>query len=156
MHLFNLHQQSYAYEIGEHKGLWGMVDNDPLRPTWPLILLWISAAPKSGKPDKYYFRFDFNGYPTNAPTTCPWDIVKNQKLAYESWPTGGAMVSSVFNTGWNGGNSLYAPCDRGGDLPGHPNWAVQYPKYYWQPHFTFIKYLDFLYEILNCGDYQHS
>lgn len=154
-HLFNAHIQSYAYEIGELKGQWGVVDFDPLHPAWPVVLLWVAASPKSGKPDRYYFRFDFTGYPATAPTACPWNPEKNEKLVYADWPRGGPMINSVFNTGWNGGNSLYAPCDRGGDLPGHPNWANEHPVYYWKPNFTFITYLKFLHEILNSGDYQH-
>lgn len=134
-------------------GKWGIVDAGPLYPTWPVVDIWVAAHEKVGSPDKYYFRFNLSGYPSTAPTACPWNIATNQKLAFDKWPKGGLLVSSVFRIEWFNRNALYAPCDRGADLPGHSNWAQQHAEYYWQSTFTIHKYLRFLYEILHTGDY---
>lgn len=149
--LFDTHMQSHGYQIGAVKGQWGLAETPASN--WPVLFFWVAAAPRQNKPDRYYFRFDLNGYSAAAPTARPWDAEKNERLDFSKWPTGGPLVANVFKTSWKNGESLYAPCDREADLQGHSNWAVQHPQYYWQPGFTFVRYLEFLYDLLNSGDY---
>ena len=153
LQLYIQHTKKAEFIIGVEKGHWGIVGEDPQCSTWPLVYLWVSAPERGNGSHRYYFRFDLTGYPAQAPTACPWDMQKGHKLAYEEWPGGGSIVNTVFRTDWNNGNSLYAPCDRLADLPGHPDWANTHTDFYWNSTRTIVTYLNFIYETINSGSY---
>lgn len=153
--MFNKHLGEANFQLAVDKGLWGVVDEDPQHPSWPVVIIWIAAKPKKSCPDKYYFRFNVAGYPNQAPTACPWDISKNQKLEHSLWPQGPKLVSLVFKPSWDHGNSLYAPCDRVA-ISGHPNWANDHPDLWWTSSSKITVYLNFLHGLLNSSDYENS
>lgn len=150
--LFITHLQSGAYEVGAAKGMWGNADPTPNCPTWPFAFIWVAAGSKPGSPDRYTFRFDLTGYSASAPLALLWDMERNSRLAHEHWPKGKGHIPTIFNPAWRG-QSLYAPCDRGAELGGHSNWAIEHRAYYWRPTFTIVKYLQFLYDILQSPEY---
>lgn len=154
---FKKHLELSSFIYGEQKGKWAVL-GDPEWPDWPKVLIWVKAAVKPNGPSGFYFRFDLTNYPAIAPTACPWDKEKNERLEFEIWPAGPKFVSSVFRrAGWAGGNALYAPCDRLGDLSGHPAWKQQHPEYFWNKETsTIITYLNFLNAMLNSNDYASS
>lgn len=87
---------------------------------WPMAFFWVAASAKAHGRERYEFRFDLSGYSAQAPTACPWDVTRKERLAISDWPKG-PRVSSVFrpNDTWpHGQNALYAPCDRVA-IPGH-------------------------------------
>lgn len=147
--LFNKHVEEPGFQIGVDKAMWGIIEDDEQRPTWPFVIIWISAAEKEDCPDRFYFRFNLDKYPAQAPTAYPWDIVKKQKLENKSWPCGGSIVSSVFKTG---AESLYLPCDRVAMIQ-HENWKQEHKNLWWQPHFKITVYLNFVYNLLNSTAY---
>jgi hypothetical protein len=153
--LFITHLKSGDYEVGAAKGMWGNADADPSCSTWPFVYLWVAAASKTGSPDRYTFRFDLIGYSAAAPLALPWDTTTGSRLADHLWPQGPPPICTIFNPGWRG-KSLYAPCDRGAELSEHSGWKATNPEYYWQPTFTIVKYLQFLYETLHTPEYSQS
>ena len=149
--IFRLHTASAEFRQGIDEGMWDIVENK-VQMQGPFVIIWIAARQKPGCPDKYFFRFNLQNYPSVAPTACPWDVDTDQRLPDEKWPKGGPQVSTVFNPNWNK-NALYAPCDRVA-MEGHREvWEKQFPDYWWQPHFTIVKYLNFVYRRLNSSDY---
>lgn len=155
--LFNRHVSDAAFQTGVDKGMWGIVGDDPTRLTWPVVIIWVAAAPKTGCPDKYYFHFDLNGYPAAAPTAYPWDLTTGAALTEVNWPKGSVLVSRTFRTDWrpNGQYALYAPCDRL-SMNGHLQWQQEHPHLWWQPTFDIMVYLHYLYSLLNSVDYAAS
>ncbi|MCC7302470.1 MAG: hypothetical protein IT233_07505 [Bacteroidia bacterium] len=154
LQLFNTHVEEAEFQIGVDNGMWGIVDDNPQRPTWPYVIIWVQASPKPNAPNMYYFRFELSGYSASAPTACPWDIDGNQRLPDNLWPKGNKFVSSVFRPSWNP-NALYAPCDRLA-MGGHGDWQARHPELWWQPTFKIDKYLHFLHRLLNSADYVNS
>lgn len=148
---FKQHVSEAGFQIGVDSQMWGIHNEDPEYPTWPFVTIWVKAALKDNYPDKYYFRFDLSGYPSQAPTACPWDADSNIRLVNEKWPKGSKFVSNTFNPGWNP-NALYAPCDRLA-MPGHEGWQAVFPELWWQSHFKIQVYLHFLHRLLNSSDY---
>lgn len=152
--IFHQHVIDAVFQTGVDKNMWAMVDENPEYPTWPFIIIWIKAAIKKDRPDKYYFRFDLSGYPNIAPTACPWNSETNSRLENHLWPRGSKFIKNTFNYGWNP-NALYAPCDRLA-MPGHDGWKTQFPDLWWQPSFKINVYLNFIYRLLNSSDYANS
>ena len=149
--LFNQHVNDADFQSGIDQGMWGIQDYDPEYPAWPIVLIWIQATAKLGCPDKYFFRFDLNGYPSIAPTACPWDATTNVRLDNSMWPKGSQFVSKTFNFSWKP-DALYAPCDRVA-MPGHEPWQTEFPELWWQSSFKINAYLNFLHRLLNSSDY---
>jgi hypothetical protein len=152
--LFRQHIQEPSFINGLERGMWGFGTDDMDFPQWPNIVLWVEAAPKPSRPDKYHFKFDLSGYPGAAPTACPWNAVNNTRLDNASWPKGAKFVSNTFNPAWNP-CALYAPCDRLA-MPGHEIWQAHFPELWWQPSFKLIIYLQFLHRLLNSSDYANA
>lgn len=152
--IFHQHITDTEFLAAVDSGMWGIKDEDHQYCTWPVVLIWVQAAPKNSRPDKYYFRFDLSGYPSSAPTACPWNISTNTRLENNQWPRGRKFVSNTFNYGWNP-NALYAPCDRIA-MQGHDAWRIQFPELWWQSSFKINVYLNFLHRLLNSSDYANS
>lgn len=152
--IFHEHIQSAEFQAGVDRGDWGVHQENPEYPEWPIVVLWISALEKPGKPNRYYFRFDLNAYPQVAPTACPWNIATGARLDNGLWPRGSALVSFTFNFGWNA-TALYAPCDRVA-MVGHDLWRTQFPDLWWQPSFQITVYLKFIHGLLHSSDYARS
>ena len=145
--LFKEHLNDVSFLAGCDRGKWGLHGSVEAL-TWPVAYFWIRAAEKSGVPDRYSFQFDLNGYPSSAPTACPWDMAKNARLENGLWPKGTSLVSKVFNFG----TSLYAPCDRIA-MNGHNDWQTVHKEWWWQPSHTFVNYLRFVHGLLQTEDY---
>ncbi len=154
LELFNKHIKEAEFQIGLDKGMWGIVDENLQRPNWPYVIIWIKAAKKINAPDKLYLRFELSGYPSSAPTACPWDMSSNQPLPNDLWPQGNKFVSATFRPSWNN-KALYAPCDRIA-MVGHEGWKTQWPNLWWQPTFKIDVYLHFIHRLLNSSDYANS
>jgi hypothetical protein len=119
---------------------------------WPYPVIAVSAAPRSGAPPEFGFRFECSGYPQQAVTAQPWDLAANAPLAARLWPRGKLIVPSVFRPEWQGGSCLYLPCDRI-SMNGHEVWLHQHPSRLWQPGRGILCYLEQVYDLLNQDDY---
>jgi len=121
--------------------------------TWPILVMWASAAPRPSSPDKYFFRFTLDGYPNNPPTSyiC---LADGSKAPDPKWPSGLNDVAMAFCvSGWNNRSGLYAPWDRVG-LTAHPEWKDQHKGVAWEKTFTITHYLNRVYNLLNHDDYK--
>ncbi len=146
--LFNKHVEEASFQMGVDDGMWGIADENPQPLTIPIVLIWILTNFGSSIAERVYFRFDISGYPSQAPTACPWDITTNQRLQNDLWPKGNENINSVFNPNWNNGTSLYCPCDRMA-IHGHVQWQNDYPEWWWRSDFKIDKYLNFIHKLLN-------
>ena len=145
--LFKQHLKEALFLSGVEESLWGL-EGEEKDINWPYAILWCRATPRGSGYNKYYFRFNLDGYSESAPTAIPWDISKNQPLTAETWPAWSEPLQKVFNPKWNNGASLYAPCDRIAMI-NHGQWPANHPADYWTPKSTIVKYLEFLVKILN-------
>lgn len=152
--IFLQHLHEAEFQAGSDRGNWGIYGDGAGLPDWPVVIIWVKASPKPGKPDRFYFRFELLGYPASAPTACPWEVATNARLRNEHWPKGPKLVTPTFNYGWNA-NALYAPCDRVA-MVGHDGWRTQFPELWWQSTFNITVYLHFLYQLLHSSDYEKS
>jgi hypothetical protein len=140
--IFLNHLDSPEYQSGEIEGRWGILDQEN-RPTWPILFFWISA--RNSK--VYNFKFDFTGYPENAPTAVLWDLEKKSVLAAVERPNFSKRAIQVFKI-W-GHECNYLPCDRLA-FQGHSSWLHEHAALIWNnQQDTFIKYLNELFQILN-------
>ena len=143
--LFRAHLEEAFFRVGVVKSKWDLHGQI----NWPTAIFWCKAATGQSEMEKIFLRFDFSGYPNAAPTACPWDIVKNQRLDPALWPKGRPAVDKVFNAGWRA-DALYAPCDRIA-MNGHEPWRDQHKAYWWTPESNLVTYLTFIFELLNKG-----
>ena len=138
--LLKAHLETVAFQSGIADGSWGIIQDERL--TKSFVLIWILA--KTG--DKYFFRFDLNGYNEQAPTAILWNNEGNIPLEQSQWPLFNKRAKQVFKK-WR--DCLYIPCDRIA-LNAHAQWPSQYPNLRWKPfEDSIIKYVDELYHILN-------
>jgi hypothetical protein len=133
-----------TFRLGEAEGRWRLI-----KVSWPFA--FISVFAKDGV--EYELRFNCSGYPEMAPTGGPWDVERNQILAFNRWPRGsGGRVSAVFRTDWKNGTALYLPCDRE-SFAGHENWRAEMPSKIWRPKDGIVQYLELVHELLHSRDY---
>lgn len=146
--LFKAHLEEASFQSGVDAGKWGL-RGEPKDLVWPYAVIWVAADKEVYAPEKIYLRFDLTGYPTAAPTSCPWNIQTNQRLEDAAWPRLTGKFRLVFRHDWQIKDALYAPCDRLA-MAGHQNpWEKQFPMWWWQPKFTIVKYLTFVHLCLN-------
>ena len=132
------------FRLGLVEGRWRIV-----RTAWPYAVVAVSA--KDAR--EFVLRLNCSGYPQSPPTGGPWDIGRDQVLAFAEWPVGkGGRVSAVFRTDWKRGTALYMPCDRE-SIKGHDGWRQQMPSKVWRPSDGIVQYLEQVYELLHCRDY---
>jgi hypothetical protein len=139
------HLQSARFQAGVDAGRWRLVSM-----TWPHALIAISAAPREGAPDEFVLKFELTGYPTSAPTGCPWDLNGDVILEAGKRPKG-TRVGHIFRPDWEQGRALYAPWDRLGQ--GHGDWATRHPMYVWNARRDLTFYLTNVHDALNSDDY---
>lgn len=139
------HVRSARFLAGADAGRWRLVSM-----AWPHALIAISAAPREGAPDEYVLKFELSGYPTTAPTGCPWDLDRDVILPAGKRPKG-SRVGQIFRTDWREGRALYAPWDR--LALGHADWAAKYPMYIWNARRDLTFYLTNVHDALNNDDY---
>ena len=133
-----------AFRLGAIEGRWRLVET-----AWPYALIAVTA--NDGR--EYVLRLECAGYPQRPPTGGPWDVVRNEVLAFDQWPRGkGGRVSAVFRTNWKRGTALYLPCDRT-SIAGHDNWRHEMPSKVWQPAGGIGQYLELVHDLLHCRDY---
>jgi hypothetical protein len=149
--LFDRHIADGRFLVGVMEGMWGLHGYEPGGSTWPFVDIWISAAAKAEAPDRYYFRFQLDGYTAAPPMAMPWDVSKNTDLDGTKWPKGGPVTTSIFKPGYG----LYTPFDRRGH-GGHPDWPAQYPHYFWRSTFRIEDYLHHLHRTLQSPDYANN
>ena len=78
-----------AFELAVYLGRWRIV-----RIAWPIVEIEVTAAPRSGAPDAYGFRFDCTGYPQDPPTARPWLLANDTALPFALWPAGSRRYSA--------------------------------------------------------------
>jgi hypothetical protein len=140
--IFLEHLNSAEYQSGEIEGRWGIINSEN-RQTWPILFFWIISTVGN----KYYFKFDFTGYPQCAPTAIIWDIDEDLPLSKEKRPNSTPRQNQAFKE-W-GKPCNYLPCDRMA-FEGHPTWPQLHPTLIWNSQKdNFLKYLNELYQILN-------
>ena len=131
------------FRCGQVEGRWRHVAT-----TWPHVIIAVSAE-VIGQPDaEVGFRFECSGYRQAPVTGHPWDVDGNAPLPATRWPSGNAILKSIFRPDWKEGKCLYLPCDRMA-LEGHDQWRAQYPNRLWQPARGIICYLEQLHDLLN-------
>lgn len=135
------------FRCGHLEGRWRHIDT-----TWPHVVIAVSAPERTNAPVEYLFRFECSGYRQKAVTARPWDLESNSPLPPSRWPSGNAIIKSVFRPDWNSGQCLYLPCDRIA-MEGHTDWPAQYPNRLWQPSRGIICYLEQIYDLLNQSGY---
>jgi hypothetical protein len=135
------------FRCGEIEGRWRNLST-----TWPHTVIAVSAVIRPNSPTEYGFRFECTGYRQVPPTAQPWDLVSNAALPPSQWPTGRALVPSVFRPQWKNGGCLYLPCDRM-SIEGHGNWQNEHPARLWNPARGIVCYLEQLHDLLNSNDY---
>jgi hypothetical protein len=145
--LFMAHLEGAAFKSGADAGKWDLSGDAPAI-VWPHAVIWVQADAKIVQQGKIYLRFTVDNYPCWAPTACPWDATTNSKLPNHLYPRLRGKFHKVFRYDWNGGNALYAPCDRIA-MAGHEQWRHAYPYWWWKPEFTIVKYLSFVHLCLN-------
>jgi hypothetical protein len=118
--------------------------------TWPNAIIAISAGPRAGAPDEYYFRFELTGYPVTGGTAQVWNI-EEERLATEAERPKVTYTPSPFRTDWLEGKALYIPCDRLA-APGH-QWASDHAGSFWDPERGISKYLIYVHGRLNEDGY---
>lgn len=138
------HLNSPEYQSGEIEGRWGIVINEN-GPSWPVFFIWVASS--TG--ERFDFKFDFNGYPSSAPTGVLWDVKNSCVLAPEKRPKHTKRAQQIFKH-W-GSPCNYLPCDRLAFDPGHAaSWRTQHPNLIWNSQSdTFQKYLNEVYQALN-------
>ena len=141
------------FKLGIVNSKWGVEDNSNERPNWPLVLIWITAAKRENGPEKFYFQFNLDNYPSEGPTICIWDIENNKALPANKRPKGQVDFARIFRNDWEGGIHLYVPYERH-SLATHPDWPLQYPSLSWKSGDCITKALEHLYHILNSIDYE--
>lgn len=119
---------------------------------WPHAMFAVSAAERPNSPVEYSFRFECTGYPQTPPAAQLWDLESNSPVFANQRPLGKGLVSVVFRMDWEGGKSLYLPCERVA-INSHPDWRTQHPSRLWNPPRGIVCYLEQLYDILNSNDY---
>ncbi len=144
--LFKSHLEEAPFLSGSDAQKWGLFGQVG-EIAWPYAILWVAADPTILAAGRIYLRFDLTGYSADAPTACPWDIKAMARLENSLWPKRTGKYAKVFRLDWNG-SALYAPVDRAA-IPGHGQWQQQFPAWWWQPHFTIVKYLEFVHRCLN-------
>ena len=133
-----------AFRLGVVEGRWGLIET-----AWPYAFTAVTAWDGC----EYVLRLNCAGYPQVPPTGGPWDVIRNEVLAFDRWPRGrGGRVSAVFRTDWKGGTALYLPCDRE-SIAGHENWRHEMPSKVWRPAGGIVQYLEVVHALLQCGDY---
>lgn len=133
-----------TFRLGEVEERWRLLDE-----RWPYVFIGVFARDTR----MHVLRMDCTGYPQNPPTAGPWDMDRDDVLAFNLWPQGqGGRVTAVFRTDWKGGTALYAPCDRQ-SIAGHDNWKNEMPSKIWRPERGIVQYLEFVHELLHCSDY---
>ncbi len=135
------------FRCGEIAGRWRHVYT-----RWPYVVIAISAPPCPNGPAEFAFHFECTGYRQTPVTAQPWDIATDAALPFARWPTGRAIIPSIFRIAWKGGQCLYLPCDRM-SIEGHDVWRTQHPSRLWQPSRGIICYLEQLYDLFHQSDY---
>src|SRR4029077_3243097 len=83
--LFKAHLEEAPFQSGVDSRKWGL-HGDAKEITWPHPTIWIRADPKIVPAGKIFLRFTVDGYPAEAPTSCPWAPEKNARLENSLWP----------------------------------------------------------------------
>ncbi|MCW5765166.1 MAG: hypothetical protein KIT68_04235 [Phycisphaeraceae bacterium] len=116
--------------------------------------LWTKARALKDSPDRFFFKFDFTNYPTEAPTGCLVDPETGELLPQEKRPKGSERVAIVFRTNWKDGTALYHPYDRVA-IEGHSAWPTTHPHLIWTPKHTICDLLIELHGLLDSEEYTH-
>ena len=156
--IFERDLASDAFQAGCVRGRWGLLDDTNRLQgvpaiAWPNVVIWIAAAPRLKSPDRYYFYFDLEGYPTAAPTAYCWDTATRKVLSDPQWPRSRDAEELTFRQNWpgNGARALYAPWDRTAQA-GH-DWG-HLTGQMWNPEkHTIVDYLRLTHELLNADHY---
>jgi len=141
------HINSPEFQKGISEGRWGL-NNDDTRADniWPNRLIWINCNIPDLL-DKYFFKFDFTGYNSDAANAIPWDITNGNTLPVENWPKGSQILEKVFRPSWRK-DGLYVPFDRVA-IKTHSDWPTKYSNKIWKPGDNVIEYINYLHGLLN-------
>ena len=143
--IFSDHLGNVDFQLGLENYDWGI---DEIERDWPNKIIWIKSHIKINGTEKIYLFFNLENYPEQAPTSYPWDILKDTKLIASEWPKGNPSINSAFNAGWKSGSALYIPCDRIA-MQGHENWKQNHPDIWWTSDKTITHYLKTVFRLLN-------
>lgn len=122
---------SGAMRLAADEGLYGVTAVD-----YPIVHAWVAVGG-----ERLDLRIDCTMYPSQAPTSQPWDREAGAPLPVPLWPVGD-QPPGVFRRDWSpsNGNAPYLACDRRG-LETHPDWST-IPHRAWTSSRTLADYLD--------------
>ena len=140
---FRVDLHAEPFSAGITAGWWRLAEEID----WPGAVVAITATPRTGAPNEYFFRFDLTGYPNPGPTAQVWNP-DQKRLATEAERPKVSYAPSPFRTNWNEGTALYIPCDREA-LSGHPDWLRDHPENLWNPEVGISLYLRYVHGRLN-------
>jgi hypothetical protein len=154
--LFEADVSSAAFRNGVEKGLWCLAEPEvmPDGALWPMVYLWMKAAPRNGAPDRYYVALNAESYRASPPTGTFWDTANKTILAFAKRPKGRAdsRVARVFRTDWEGGKAFYHPYD-GHAARTHPDWKTNLPQLRWTEDHTIVDWIVEFQTLLMSPDY---
>jgi hypothetical protein len=143
------HLKSAGFQIGVADGRWRLESL-----TWPCAVIMVAAAPRTGTPGEFYFRFELTGYPEAAPTGCIWDVGSNAPLSGPRRPKDAdGQILQLFRDNWMDGKALYAPFDRVALVDHGTAWADQWPMSKWTRDRDLVFVLRHIHDELNSVEY---
>ncbi|HWX20151.1 MAG TPA: hypothetical protein VN578_09640 [Candidatus Binatia bacterium] len=149
--LLKAHMEGAPFLAGADAGKWGLHGTlETVDLSHPVF--WVRGDKRFVPDERVYLRFDTTGYSQEAPTAGPWDAAGNCRLPVPRWPRGDG-ISVVFNPAWKQ-DALYSPCDRMA-MQGHDTWRGMCPQWWWQPTFTIVRYLEFVYACVNPAEHEN-
>ena len=125
---------------GCDSGRWRIVSYE-----FPILDFAISATEPDGTASEYGFRAELSNYAAQSPMVRIWDHERNEPLAGDRRPKGGARIEKTFQY-W-GEDTVYRPWDR--KTGPHGSNAATYPHLAWNPERRLIFIFEDLHGILN-------
>ena len=154
--LFEADIVSAGFRTGVLKGFWDIESADvlPEQIAWPMRVLWMAAAARTGAPERYFVQLNLSGYRSVPPTGTFWDPSTRAVLEFSKRPKGkpDSRFAKVFRTDWKNGAAFYHPYDRVA-VADHAGWFKDQPSLVWDLNHTILDYLEEFHALLNCGDY---
>ncbi len=150
---FNSDVKDALFIIGINEGKWGIENNSDERLTWPFVLIWVSADKRNNAPEKFYFQFELDNYPAQAPNICIWNPILDAPLEQAKRPKGIGDSYFMFRADWENGNHIYTPYERRTISAHAQEWLNGYPNLRWKNTDSIFKILEHLHFTLNNPDY---
>lgn len=146
--------QSYLFTDAIAEGRWDIVNRETIGQDWPIVYFWVECPKAPNDEKKFFFKFNLEDYPNQAPEICIWDMKTNTQLANTERPRGTGDVTMTFRCDWKNGTNLYTPYERVALREHLPNWPNEYPLLSWKSgKDSILKPLEHMHSLLTGGHY---